>query len=85
MLWGPLFVFLFPDEFYGLVAGSIELCTQVAALMNLPMLKYNTRNDEYATMNYLIAGLMFISVVLPLSCYRRYKLNIKSKSDFTAF
>ena len=45
------------------------------------MLSYNTRNDDYALMNYIVAGLCLLTLLLPIATYRKYQSNIKSLPD----
>ena len=52
------------------------MITQSLALLNVPMLKYNTENDDYALMNYVVGGLCVFMMGLTLSAYRKYRRNI---------
>ena len=78
VLWNPVYFYLFPAHLYGFVFGSIALIAQPFGLLNIFMLSYNTKNDDYAVMNYLLAGIISLLVVVSFACYRRYKTNQKN-------
>ena len=80
ILWSPLYVYMFPARIYGIVYGSLELITQCAGLVNIPMLAYNAKNDDYALMNYVIAALLSLYLFLPFATYRHYRKNLRSSS-----
>lgn len=75
---GTLYFYLFPAHLYGFVFGSIALIAQPFGLLNILMLSYNTKNDDYAVMNYLLAGLVSLQAAVAFACYRRYTKNRKS-------
>ena len=71
--WNPLYLILFPKEFYGWVYGSMHMISQTLALVNIPMLAYNTENDDYGLMNYVLAGVCVGMIGPSFAIYRKYK------------
>lgn len=77
VLWNPLYFYLFPVELYGFIFGSVSLVSQIFGLVNLPMLSYNTANDDYAIMNYILGGMISLIGIVAIACYRKYRSSLK--------
>jgi len=73
VVWTPTYYYVFPPAVFGFIFGSISLATQPFALMNIAMLNFCLDNKEYATMNYVLAGLSMLLACVSLACYLRYK------------
>lgn len=74
VLWGPLYFYLFPSQLYGFVFGSLEVLSQMFSLLNLALLSYNTKNDDYSLMNYVLAGIASLISLVAIATYRRFKV-----------
>lgn len=72
-LWVHIYFYLFPVHLFGFVFGSIGLISQPFGLLNILMLAYNTTNDDYAVMNYMLGGLVCLASLVSIACYRRYR------------
>jgi len=72
-LWIPVYFYIFPMHLYGFVFGTITVFSQPFSLLNILMLGYNTTNDDYAVMNYILGGLVSLVVLVSIACYRHYQ------------
>ena len=72
VLWNPVYFYLFPTEQYGFVFGSVSLLSQPFTLLNIIMLNYNTENNDYALMNYILGGVIMLVLLVSFSCYRKW-------------
>jgi hypothetical protein len=71
---------MFPQELYGLVFGALCLLSQPFGLINIPMLSYNTKNNDYSLMNYILAGYSTLMLGVCWAIYRKY-VTCKNKNS----
>ena len=64
-LWGPMIQLLFPLKFFGATFGIICLVQIPINMLSVPMLAYNTKNDDFATMSYVFIGMTTVVFLLP--------------------
>jgi len=69
VLWTQIYFFLFPVEYYGFVFGSVMLISQPFTLFSVLILGYNTKNDDYSVMNYMLGVLVALVLVVCIACY----------------
>lgn len=73
VVWSPTYLFLFPVELYGTVFGLFTLVSLPFITMNQFMYDFNILNDEFSTMNFVLAGLSVLLLLIPVTVIRRYK------------
>ena len=64
-LWGPMIQLLFPLKFFGATFGIICLVQIPTNMLSVPMLAYNKKHDEFATMSYVFIGMTTVVFLLP--------------------
>ena len=92
-MWNPAYFYMFPQNVYGynkqnntfnfnyirFVFGAISVLTQPFTLLLIPILDYNLKNGEYATMNYVMAGLSLMLCLPAIAFYRKYSYDTRKK------
>ena len=63
---------MFSSDLFGLCYGFVGLVSQPFNLLNIPMLAFNTENDDYAVTNYILAAVMLLMSLVSVACIRRY-------------
>ncbi|CBY20697.1 unnamed protein product [Oikopleura dioica] len=79
VMWNPAYFYLFPQNVYGFVFGAISVLIQPFTLLLIPILDYNLKNGEYATMNYVMAGLSLALCLPAIAFYRKYSSDTRTK------